>query len=234
MKVYTDEKVKEEVAVRLICSILYGVISQEELKQYPPDIINMVDTMLNNDVNSNIYDKILLPLTKSLTSIEINRSSSFSLEKFLALLDDTHMYRYSCAVTDIYDKAALGLIMPEDVFYCNVPLFSNHAEVTTQYYQMEDPSFPDLRLKEGWHEYVMKEKKTIIIHFLPNEYGEAIYIPDEITEFQYNELLRINELLKYYNIESATNYKNMNLDEALNDEEFITNHVRSNGYLKAG
>lgn len=233
MKVYTDEKVKEEVAVRLICSILYGVTSQEELKQYPSDIINMVNTMLNNDIKSNIYDKILLPLTKSLVSIEINRSSIFSLEKFIALPDDTRMYSYDCSITDMYDKTALGLIMPESAFYCNVPPLSNHAWVTMQYYQMEDPSFPDLRLKEGWHEYVMKEKKAIIIHFLLNEYGEAIYIPDEITEFQYNELLRINELLKYYNIESATNYKNMNLDEVLNDEEFIASHVRIS-HLKVG
>ena len=101
-----------------------------------------------------------------------------------------------------------------------------------RYFLKYDPDFErKLRYAADWHSKLMQEKKVIIIHFLSNACGEAIYIPDEITEFQYNELKKINELLQKYNINGDTGY-NVPLNILINDDEFQYMVIKCNENTK--
>lgn len=216
-----NEEQKNTLSVYLIYTILMEKLPLEKINTYPNDIIERVNCILNNDSNSTYYIPLQNKLGDLLANLAIENSSNFSLEEFLK--KDIHKpFPYECKYNESIppNKAALGLIFPKSTFYCDVPNVILHEDVALRYFLKYDPDFErKLRYAADWHSKLMQEKKVIIIHFSSNVCGEAIYIPDEITEFQYNELKKINELLQKYNINGDTGY-NVPLNILINDDEF--------------
>lgn len=221
-----NEKQKNTLSVYLIYMILMEKLPREKINIYPNDIIERVNCILDhNEDNYDIKNTYRTPLARELRDLLINLAiedaPNFSLDEFLKM--DTHKaFPYECKYNESIapNKAAIGLIFPKSAFYCDVPIGYIHYVVVLRYFQKHDPDLAKkIKYTTDWHIKLMQEKKVIIIHFLPNACGEAIYIPDEITEFQYNELIKVNELLQKYNIIGETEY-NVPLNILLDDEYF--------------
>ena len=216
-----DEKLK--LIASLAFSILKKDIKIEDLDKYDESIRIEVDNILSNKVDSTNYNRICYILKKLIVEDAVNRSSSFDLEEFFDRSDFGYQFPYECYFNRQTHKAAIGLIFEDKSFYCDVPLYSNHGSVATQYFRLEDPNFEELSIyhllhpddTRDWQDMLMDEKKAIVIHFMPNEYGAAFFIPENITDFQRSELDKINELLKSKKINSETNKDCKSLSEYL-------------------
>lgn len=200
----------ENLIAQLACEILLGKMTIEDLEKYNSSI---KEEVLNTLHLKN--QKIGLLVNKILIQEELDKSDKFDLERFLDKPDfsiGTH-------------KAALGLIYDNHAFYCEVPFVSSHAHVATAYYRRKDPNYEELSVYgllhpnngKEWQDKLMEEDHAIVIHFLPNEYGEAFFIPENITNYQKEELERINSLLQARNIATETNYEDKNLSEYLTE-----------------
>ena len=230
-----NEKQKNTLSVYLLYMILTKKLPLEKISIYPNDIIERVTCILDYDINNNYRIPLVRELRDLLIDLAIEDAPNFSLDNFLK----SNVYKgfpYECRYNKFIapNKAALGLIFPEHTFYCNVPIDTIHFSVTIRLFQKSDPNLAHKLINsKSWQKTLMKEKNVIIIHFLPNACGEAIYIPEKITEFQYNELVKINELLQKYNIEGDTENR-VPLNILLDDEEFqeriITNYNNPKKY----
>lgn len=210
--------------VDLIYKILYQKISTEELNTMNDDIKLTVGKFLDNKPNY----KISSALKRKLIRTGLKELTEFDLINFLNKPDYDYYFPHECPYNQKQYKAALGYITKSKAIYCDVPPGSNHADVVTEMHRMIDSEYEDLRFyyqnhgndinDSDWHNKVMNEEGCIVIHFVPNIYGEVIYIPKEINDFQYQELLKINKILKERKISAETN-KNIELTEYLKELE---------------
>ena len=219
-----------EISASLAYHYMNGNISIDDLKKYSNSIVNIVNCIVNQDRTSNYFIKANSAMSQLLKDNALDSSSEFSLEEFLKKPDVNKPFKIDCSYNRSSYKAALGYIMPNKAIYCDV-VESNHAAMVTAYHRRENPNFEDLGLwqffhpeQPDWHEEIMEKESAIIIHFMPNEFGEAIFIPKLLTEFQYNELLKINRILLQNGIKTETNYDGMDLDTALSDDSFKERH----------
>ncbi len=233
MKVTTISAEKlEELIANYIYRVLQCNISLDELHMVPEMIQKCVKSVINCDYNARFYLISSLALEKLLIDIAIDSHDSFSLEDFIRRPDFFKPFLLDCNYNRVTAKSALGYILPDKAIYCNAP--TNHAAIVTAYNRRSDPNFEDLNLyhslhpeqpnESKWQDYIMFKQKAIIIHFMPVSWGTPIFIPDELTEFQYKELERINKVFLNHNATASTNYREMDLDTALKDEAFKLEH----------
>ncbi len=223
------EEEKDIIAASLAFHLLNEEINIEFINNFDIDIVNRVNIVINKDRSTKTYMRVNKLLEQIIRNKAIETSKDFSLEEFLKKQDYIESFKYKCEYNRKEYKAALGLIMPNQALYCDVPT-GNHAEMLSAYYK-DDPEYAYLNLqciihpeKPDWHKKVMEEKNAVIIHFMPNKYGAVIYIPEKLTEFQYNELLKISEILIRNEVKAGTNYEDLTLDKALSDTSFREKH----------
>lgn len=228
-----NEKQKNTLSVYLIYMILTKKLPLEKINIYPNDIIERVTCVLDHDINNSYRIPLVKELHNLLIDLAIEDAPNFSLDNFLK----SNVYKgfpYECRYNKFIapNKAALGLIFPEHTFYCNFPIDTIHFSVAIRFFEKYDPNLVQKLINDkDWHNLLMKEKNVIIIHFLPNDCGEVIYIPEKITEFQYKELEKVNELLQKYNIEGDTEYS-VPLNILIDDEEFQDRIITNNNNPK--
>ena len=223
------EEEKDIIAASLAFHLLNEEINIEFINNFGIDIVNRVNIVINKDRSTKTYIRVNKLLEQIIRNKAIETSKDFSLEEFLKKEDIIESFKYKCEYNRKGYKAALGLITPNQALYCDVPI-GNHAEMVSAYYK-DDPEYAYLNLqsiihpeKPNWHEKVMEEKNAVIIHFMPNEFGAVIYIPNELTEFQYSELVKISETLIKNEVKPETNYEGLTLDKALSDTSFREKH----------
>ena len=220
-----DEQQMDEI-VDLAYKILMQAITIEETEKYEKDEIRKALELLDEKDKSDEFKVLERKLKKKLRMEAIKNSDNFDLETFVDKPDYDLSFPYECPFNKRTHKAALGLIFPDKAFYCEVPIHSNHANMATEYYRRSDPKYEDLSFyqylhpeeENGWQGKITKEDQAIVIHFLPNEYGAAFCIPEEITPFQRQELEKINQLLEEKGIERNTNKDDKNLSEYLEEQ----------------
>ena len=218
---------KFELVADLAFKILKEQIGINDIDNYPEEIKKEVINLLNN--NSSFEYKTRLRVKICIDAIVDYKN--FDLNEYVERDDSYYQFPFACPFNKKAEKAALGYILPDNAIYCDVPIRNNHADVVTQIHRMIDPDYEDLRTysvlhpeNRDWHEKVMDEEKCIIIHFMSNNYGAVIYIPNEITPFQEQELNKINDILTENNIKTVTNKDEISLSEyieGLNDKKHM-------------
>ena len=232
-----DNETLDNIIVKFCYYVLVGELDLNELNNIDRNLVEKINLVLNYDYKNDNKNKDILKLKskldKLLRQIELSKSDNFSLDAFLNESDYNTFYKHKCSFNGNGHKAAIALIFPDKSLYANVPIHSNHADMVTEYMRNDNPKYENLAvyhiLNNGadWHDKIMVEEQAIIIHFLPNEFGEVVYIPDNISEYQYNELININNVLKQKGIEAETNYCEMLLNDAIEDPEFISSHCNN-------
>ena len=218
---------KVELVADLAFKILNGQIGINDIDNYSDDIKKEVVNLLNK--NSSYKYKIRL--REKICLNVIMDYKNFDLSEFVERDDSSYQFPFTCPFNKKTEKAALGYILQDNAIYCDVPIGNNHADVVTQIHRMINPDYENLNAYSAlhpevsdWHEKVMDEENCIIIHFLPNKYGTIIYIPNEITPFQEQELNKINDILTENNIKTVTNKDEISLSEyieGLNDKKHM-------------
>lgn len=215
----------------IIYYFLQCEISIKELYDLPDDIKNGVYGIIYCTANHDFYD-IEEALNSLLTEIYIDEGNGFSVEEFFDKPDKYKRFKLECPYNINKYKSALGYILPNQAFYCNVA--EDHAITLTALIRRENPDFEDLDSWENnhpeqpdWHNALMNNQQAIIIHFIPNEYPSVIYIPSKISKFQYDELSKLEQILQAHNITTTTNYKELDLTDVLKDNEFYASHVNN-------
>jgi hypothetical protein len=228
----------DEEQLHLIANLAFNILKNnmkvEDLDKYDESIRTEVNNVLSNKVASENYNRVCYILQKLIEKEAIDRSSSFDLKEFFDRKDFDYQFPYECYFNRRTHKAAIGLIFEDKAFYCDVPLYSNHGSMATQYFRLDDPNFEELSIynllhpddPRDWQDVIMEEKKAIVIHFMPNEYGAAFFIPDNINEFQQEELTRINSLLESKKIVSETNIDSKPLSQYLDSLQEKEIHYR--------
>ena len=247
-----DEKQLISKVVDLAYKVLYKIIPVEELDKEDAKIKLEVMNLLNDEADF----KFSLAFDRKIMNEKLLEGKNFDLMEFLNKPDYNYEFPYKCPYNKKSGKAALGCINKNEAIYCEVPPHSNHADAITAIHKIVNPNYENLavyHLKHkddpngsDWHSKVMNEEGCIIIHFIPNEYGEALfYIPNEITDFQYQELLKINSMLSEKGIVSETNH-NKTLQDYLATQAIekmeqgidvlgeTTNEIQTNNGMKMG
>ena len=193
-----EKELQEKEIVELAFQLLTGKIKEDDLDKHDTLIKDKVLILL--DGNDHILSK---KLDKRLIKQEIENSKDFDILEFLERPDHEFEYPYNCPYNIKNYKAAVGLIYDNNSFFCNVPINSTHAHVVTELHRLTEPDYEELNLynlihrntTDGWQDKIMKEEHAIVIHLMPNDFGAAFFIPDNITSYQKKELERINRIL---------------------------------------